>query len=396
MKTTSSRLWSMQFVFIILVTFLFFLALQMLTEAFPVHVTKTTHSPATGGLMTTAFMLAGIMTRPLIGIFMHKVNMKRILIAALVFVFVCIGFSYGQSAISFLIILRALEGICFGAATTLLATFATNLIPHERIGEGIGYFGVATSLGTTLGPMLALSFLNTFSFNTLLMITMGIIIVAFVFSLTIKNFQNLSELPARSGTVLSYAFDKGALLPSFLVMLFYFTFAGIVNFIGGWGDAVHLKGPVSFFFLINAIVMLLIRPISGKVYDKFGHKFLIYPGGIAGIIGLFLLAFSHSFSMFIAAAILYGLAYGVMQPSFQAWAVSRVSPEKKGTANAMVLSFMDLGMALGSVALGSLAGQISYSMMYGCSSILIIVLLSVYMIGHFKKRKADAAEQKAA
>lgn len=348
--------------------------------------------------MTTAFMIAGIFTRPLIGIFIHKVNMKRILTVSLLLVLICMVISLGQVSIPLLMLLRALEGICFGAATTLLATFATNLIPHERIGEGIGYFGMATSLGTTLGPMFALSFLHAYSFNSLLILTAGIVIFTFIISLFIKNTHMHSkvEKPVRNGSLWSYAFDKRALLPCLLVMLFYFTFAGIVNFIGGWGSETHLNGPVSLFFLINAIVMLLIRPVSGKVYDKWGHKFLIYPGAISAIIGLLLLSVSHNFTTFIVAAVFYGFAYGIMQPSFQAWAVSSVSPDKKATANAMSLSFMDLGMALGSVTLGSLAGQISYRMMYGYSSIFIIMLLVIYMVAHFKKIKSKAIKQKAA
>ena len=35
-----------------------------------------------------------------------------------------------------------------------------------------------------------------------------------------------------------------------------------------------------------------------------------------------------------------------MQPTFQAWAVSQMDINKQATANAMALSFMDLGQAL--------------------------------------------------
>ncbi|TCP29983.1 putative MFS family arabinose efflux permease [Scopulibacillus darangshiensis] len=396
MNSSTSKLWTGQFAIIIFMTFLFFLCLQMLTGGFPIFVTGFSQSPALGGIMTTAFMLAAIITRPIIGIIMHKLNMKRLLSVVLLCVLACIIASYNQQAMPLLILLRILEGIGFGISTTLLATLATNLIPQGRLGEGIGYFGMATSLGTTLGPMFALSILNSSSFNILLVVTMILSALTFICGLFIKNNKSVQPGPDLKGSLISYAFDKKAFLPCFLVMLFYVTFSGIVNFINGFGEEIHIGAKVSIFFLINAVIMVVIRPFSGKIYDRMGHKFLIYPAAVCGFIGLILMAMGKSFTTLIIAAVLYGIAYGVMQPSFQAWAVSRVSADKKGTANAMSLSFMDLGMALGSATLGGVAGLTSYKAMYGISSLLIIALLLIYMTKHSKVRKIEKANREAA
>jgi len=364
----------------------------MLTGGFSIFVTEFSHNPTLGGFMTTAFMLAAIITRPVIGILMHKINIKKVLCVMLLCVLVCIMISYGQQVIPLLISLRILEGIGFGVTTTLLATLATNLIPEERIGEGIGYFGMATSLGTTLGPMIALSILHSFSFEFLLFITMFLIVVSFIFSLFIKIKQSSSfaESSIHKESLVDFVFDKRAMLPCFLVMLFYCTYSGIVNFINGLGEEEHLGSKVSLFFLIIAIVIVLIRPVSGKIYDQMGHRYLIYPASICSIIGLILIAFAHGLTTFFIAAVLYGIAYSVMQPSFQAWAVSRVTTDKKGTANAMSLSSMDLGMALGAPILGGVASLTGYRGMYSLSSLLIVALILMYTARHLK----DIKEQK--
>ncbi|PFK43177.1 MFS transporter [Priestia megaterium] len=369
----------------------FYLCLQMLTGGFPIFVTKLSHNPTLGGVMTTAFMLAAIITRPVTGILMHKINIKKVLCVMLLFVLVCIMISYGQQVISLLISLRILEGVGFGVTTTLLATLATNLIPEERMGEGIGYFGMATSLGATLGPMIALSILHSFSFKFLLFVTMFLIVISFVFSffIKIKQSQSFAELPIQKEALMDFVFDKRAMLPCFLVMLFYCTYSGIVNFINSLGEEEHLGSKVSLFFLIIAVVIVLVRPFSGKIYDQMGHKYLIYPASICSIIGLILIAFAHGFTTFFIAAVLYGVAYSVMQPSFQAWAVSKVFADKKGTANAMSLSSMDLGMALGSPILGSVASLTGYRGMYSLSSLLIVALVLMYMMRHLKDIKAQ-------
>lgn len=361
----------------------------MLTGGFSIFVTEFSHNPTLGGVMTTVFMLAAIITRPVTGILMHKINIKKVLCVMLLFVLVCIMISYNQQVIPLLISIRILEGIGFGVTTTLLATLATNLIPEERMGEGIGYFGMATSLGTTLGPMIALSILHSFSFKFLLFITMFLIVVSFGFSLFIKIKQSPSfaESPIQKESLVDYVFDKRAMLPCFLVMLFYCTYSGIVNFINGLGEEEHLGSKVSLFFLIIAAVIVIVRPFSGKIYDQKGHKYLIYPASICSIIGLILIAFAHDLTTFFIAAVLYGIAYSVMQPSFQAWAVSRVTPDKKGTANAMSLSSMDLGMALGAPVLGGVASLTGYREMYSLSSLLIVALILMYTVRHLKDIK---------
>ncbi|MEN3770963.1 MFS transporter [Priestia megaterium] len=389
MYSSVSKLWTWQFSLIILITISFYLCLQMLTGGFSIFVTEFSHNPTLGGVMTTVFMLAAIITRPVTGILMHKINIKKVLCVMLLFVLVCIMISYNQQVIPLLISIRILEGIGFGVTTTLLATLATNLIPEERMGEGIGYFGMATSLGTTLGPMIALSILHSFSFKFLLFITMFLIVVSFGFSLFIKIKQSPSfaESPIQKESLVDYVFDKRAMLPCFLVMLFYCTYSGIVNFINGLGEEEHLGSKVSLFFLIIAAVIVIVRPFSGKIYDQKGHKYLIYPASICSIIGLILIAFAHGLTTFFIAAVLYGIAYSVMQPSFQAWAVSRVTPDKKGTANAMSLSSMDLGMALGAPVLGGVASLTGYREMYSLSSLLIVALILMYTVRHLKDIK---------
>src|SRR5699024_7429819 len=82
--------------------------------------------------------------------------------------------------------------------------------------------------------------------------------------------------------------------------------------------------------------------------------------------------------MLIIVSVLYGLAYGVMQPTLQAWAVSRVHANIRATANAMALSFMDLGHAVGALLLGMTVRYIGYQSMYHVTAVLGVVLLLIY------------------
>ena len=378
MTQPKPRLWTAQYFLVVFMMFLFLLCLHMMNAGFPVFVTQITGNPAISGAMMTAFMIAAIITRPVVSALLQKIEIKKTITITLCIMFICIFLSYGQTSIPFLLFIRVIEGIGFGIITTLLATLITLHIPNERIGEGIGYFSMASSVGGTLAPALALSMIHSFSFNSLLLLAIAIIISILGCSVLLQRTYT-NHNPRIHRTIMHYVFDKGALLPSILVMFLCITFGGVFNFIDGLGKETGIGAQIPCFFVTFVILMIFVRPISGKIFDKKGHTVLILPAALFGITGLLLLAITENLFMLLTAAAFYSICYGVIHPTLQSWAVSQVSPERKATANAMILNGMDLGMAIGSPILGMIAGYTSYKSMFGYSSICLIMLLVLYL-----------------
>lgn len=393
----SSKLWTGQFIAIVVMAFLFFLCLQLLTAGFPAYITEVKQNPTQGGLMTTVFMIAAIGTRPLIGFLMHKVNVKWMSIFSLLFVALTIALSFGQASVTMLLFLRVLHGIGFGILSTVLSTLATNIIPMKRLGEGVGYYGLATSVGTSIAPMFALSLLYYYSYNELIIVSVILTAITLVCSFFIKTPRTSTAKTSKKKNISfkEYAFDKRALMPCILTSFFTISLGGVISFLKELGKEAELGGSVSIFFLIMAIVMTIVRPISGRIFDNYGHKVIIYTGAACGIIGLLLLSMTHgSLTLFLAGAF-YGIAYGVVTPTLQAIAVSTVTKEKQGTANAMYFSCMDLGMAAGSTGLGMLATYTSFHFIYAFAALFIVVLIILYTISSKKIAIKQALEKVA-
>ena len=140
--------------------------------------------------------------------------------------------------------------------------------------------------------------------------------------------------------------------------------------------------------------MVLVRAFSGKIFDRFGHRILIIPAAISGAVGLILLGFSTSMMMILVSGALFGIAYAILQPIIQAWAITLVPPEKKATANSMLLIFIDFGLAIGSVGLGFLAKIVGYGMTFSYSAAFMIVILLLYLIGSKKTVTLEAKKEK--
>ena len=48
--------------------------------------------------------------------------------------------------------IRFLHGMSWGAVTTGGSTIASDIVPMERRGEGIGYFGMSFTIAMAIGP----------------------------------------------------------------------------------------------------------------------------------------------------------------------------------------------------------------------------------------------------
>lgn len=362
----------------------------MITSGFPLYVSTISNNPAIAGTLTTTLMTASLFTRFFASVLIQKINMKVLLLVSLIYFMATIVLTFFNDSIGFIIFIRALQGIGFCVLTNVLYTMSSSMVPSSRLGEGLVFFAMATSIGTSLGPMFAIAYLANYSFHSMLMITLVLLIFSFIVSLLIKkdSIKTIaSQATANKEPFYKYMFDRRAIVPSILVSFNYFAIAGTVSFLGAYGKEINLGGDISQFFTAQLIAMVIVRTFSGRIFDKYGHKILIIPGAISGAFGLILLSFTNSISWVLISGCLFGIAYAIIQPIVQAWALTLVPPEKKATANSMLLLFMDLGMAVGSVVLGLLAKYVGYGIAFRYSSIAMIAIFLIYLIS--TRRKAS-------
>ena len=386
MDKAKVKLWTSQYLIIILVSLVMFVSFYMITAGFPIYIATISDNPAIAGIMTTTLMTASLITRFFASVIIQKINMKLLLIISMLYFIGTVALTFLNDSIGFLIFIRALQGIGFCMLTNLVFTISSNIVPKSRLGEGIVFFAMSTSLGTTIGPLIAISYLASFSFQSMMVLTIILMAFSFVCSLFTKNTKVEKEQPKETNNepFYKYMFDKRVLLPSILVAINYMTIAGVVNFMGAFGKEINVGASISQFFIAQGITMVIVRSFSGKIFDKFGHRILIIPAAISGAVGLVVLGFSTNMIMVLLSGVLFGIAFAVLHPIIQAWALTLVPPEKKATANSMLLIFIDSGLAIGSVGLGFLANVVGYGMTFSFSAVLMILILVMYLIGSRK------------
>ena len=91
-------------------------------------------------------------------------------------------------------------------------------------------------------------------------------------------------------------------------------------------------------------MIIISRPLVGKVYARFGSKFVIYPGVALFILGLSALGIVTTPIGIICTAPLLGLGYGAAQPAFQALAVQSTPIERAGVSTATYFLALDIAV----------------------------------------------------
>lgn len=98
-----------------------------------------------GAELTLASSIAGIMSL-VAGMVSDRMNRKRLLlITELCYALFLLGHAFTNS-IPFLIFLRAGTGVFFTINSVFITAYASEFIPRDRMGEGLGYFGLVIPL----------------------------------------------------------------------------------------------------------------------------------------------------------------------------------------------------------------------------------------------------------
>ncbi|CAM4277870.1 MFS transporter [Paenibacillus tarimensis] len=376
----ATKLWTRSFTLICWSSFFLFMTFYMLATALPLFVENSLHgSRQQIGLAMTVFVAATVICRPIAGRLANRIGNRPILLTGLILFVATSLLYYAIPSLHMLLILRFVHGIGFGLAATASSTAAALLVPNSRKGEGIGYFSLFMSLAMVLGPFVGLT-ASEHSF-TLFFALCGLFALLALLSGILAKLPALDRAKRKeAGSDTSWArsvFEPKAVPIALTALVLAFAYSGITTFLSVYADELGLHKAASWFFVCFALMIVIPRPFTGRVFDRFGASVLIYPGLVCFTTGMVLLSQAHSsFTLLLSGGIL-GLGYGVLFPSYQTLAI-QAAPASTGIAISTFFVLFDSGYGAGSYFLGLLASYVHYNNMYLCSAFLVGVSTILY------------------
>nr|WP_245252252.1 MFS transporter [Paenibacillus sediminis] len=387
-------MWSGDFVKICLSSFFVFLTFYTLATSLPVYVKDNFHGTGQQiGLTMTVFVIAAVLLRSFSGKWMAQYGERKVAVISLAAFFVVSAAYLNIAGMAMLLLLRFLHGGSFAIATTSTNALALRLIPENRKGEGISYFSLFMSLAMVIGPFVGLTITSHLSYGYLFGICAIFGLLALLFGMSTRApklpmaQKNVKEKFHWSQLIETKAIPIG--LAGFVLA---FAYSGLTSFISLYAKELSMGSLASYFFVFFGVMIVLPRPLIGKILDKYGEHVIVYPSIGTFTIGMLLLGLAHSPASFLLSGLVCGLGYGALLPCFQTIAVQAANVHRRAVAIATFFVLFDLGYGVGSYLLGVLASSSGYSAVYMISAIIVAFTAIIYFILHHKRNVNPAIE----
>lgn len=393
MEKRLPNLWTGNFILICLANFLMGFAFYLLMPTLPFFISgKLMVDKSLTGVVLSSYVIAALSIRPLSGFLVDSFSRKAIYIVSyFAFVVLFLGYPFAES-LFFMILLRILHGLTWGTMSTSGNTLAIDILPSSRRGEGIGYFGLTSTISMALGPLAGMYIMEHFSFDPIFYTAVFTGAAGLATALVLK-------VPARPRTLHStLSLDRFILVKGIPIaintLLFATPYGMMIAFAAMYGKEWMIDNT-GMFFTSLAIGIGASRIYSGRLIDK-GKVHAVSTGGLSLLAVSFLLfSLFHSPFFYFLSAFLIGTGYGTIFPAFLTLFVNMVPHNQRGTANSTWLTAFDLGIGAGMILAGKIAEFSSLSVAFGSAAFLsagAVIFYRKVSMASFERNKLPDSE----
>lgn len=392
-NVTSGKLWNRNYILCMAISAIVMAAYSMFHPALSIYgETLGYGTDIIGGIVGIATFIC-MFGRMLVGGWSDRYSRKKIVMISLAFLLVGYLLFFFSSSIAVLLVAKIFQAVSQGMITTVLNTVALDTLPPDKMGAGIGYYSLASSLAQCFAPQIGTNLSHAGLFPLLFGSSAVLTVAAMAVLMLIDIPKPVSaERVAGLKRRLSWRdYICVPALPAACMLLFNgVTHASVSNYLSICGLSRGIEA-VGIFFTINSIAMIITRPLCGKLADRKPLIWTMLPGYALMIIAFLLIASAGNIINIVVAAVLYGTGFGATQASIQLWALRRAGPESRGIANSTFYVGGDLGLSMGAYFAGSISAFAGYTPMYllmGCVSLCSITFFVLFNAFELRKKKS--------
>lgn len=392
------KLWNRSYIFLILASTFSSFSFYMVITILVTYLTgpKVGVTTAVAGVIAGMFSITALIFRPLCGILTDRLNkVKLVCIATLMMAVGLFGYTVSAS-VPVIFAFRLLHGVGFAIHGTAIISLATDFIPKKRMGEGLGYFGLANVFSSAVAPGIGLMICSKLDEKSVFRISSVLILGCFFIVSTIRTSN--SDTNKKVSRKLKFDDIIAVKALGYTLVATYFSFVNgiITTYLVSYAKVIGVAN-ISLYFTVNAIFMFISRPISGKLMDKKGLSAVALPAILVTASSAFLLGRASMFGssalvVILISAILRAVGQGAAQPSLQTASILKVGKEHSGVATSTFFLGGDVGQGIGpmigGVIIGAFTSEIrGYRTMFDlCGVLLIIAFITLFIIQKREKK----------
>jgi MFS family permease len=364
----------------------FLSAFQLLPTA-PFHILALGGSTSEAGLFLGFLTYSSALSAPITGSLADRVGPRRMLIVAGIALTVFSAVYAAIPSFKVLLALVLVHGVFWSGLLTGSAAYMTNMLPASRRAEGIAYWGLATIAAIAVAPPIGF-WLFQYGWWAICLSAAALNLIMAVIAWKLPP-----ELPAHAprghGRRL---IEWRVLILAFTLFLYSFGYGGITSFTALYADANHVT-PKGIYLTTLALVILVTRPLSGRLGDTYGYRRVFVPCLLLITIGLGLMAFGGTRPWLVASALVFGAGFGTAYPAFAGYVMRQVPAWRRGAAFGAILACFDTGIGTGSTSMGWIIEHYGFPRAFAVAALLSALAVPYFLLADRALRAIPVSRQ---
>jgi MFS family permease len=376
----SHRLFTPRFLVMCAFSFTVFMSLFQLLPTAPYHVINLGGSTSVAGLFLGLLTYSSALAAPLTGHIgdrygqRHVLMVVSLLLASLFASYAFIG-SY-----RWLLALVCVHGVIWSALLTASGAYMAGSIPPERRAEGLGYWGLASIFAIAVAPPIGFWVFH-FGWWALCLEGMTLNLILALIAWSLPDDPARPEAAAAHPTGLAWLrnlIELRALVLSVSVGLVSFSYGAITSFSAMFAEAIDAH-PRTIVLTMTAITIVVVRLTVGRKIDRIGHRRALLPALAISALGLLLVPLAQGTITLAAAAVVFGVGFGLVFPAFTAYLLAQIPATRRGAAYGAMIAAFDTGIGTGSWSMGWLIHRVGFRTAFVVSAVLATLALPYFL-----------------
>jgi MFS family permease len=376
----TDRLFTPRFFVMCGFSFTVFLSAFQLLPTAPFHILDLGGSTFASGLFLGFLTYSSAFSAPLTGAMADRLGQRRVLMTSSV-ALTLFSIAYGLiTDYRWMLALVLVHGVFWSGLLSASAAYMTNMLPERRRAEGIGYWGLSTVAAIAVAPTVGFwIYRRGWWWLCVLGAALNLMMGVIAFFLKDTRLETPHE---RGGGILEWR----VLIISLALFLYSFGYGGITSFAAMYADANHVT-PKGLYLTTLALVILCIRPLAGKLGDRWGYRRVFVPCLVLISVGLALLSIGGTRGWMIASAIVFGAGFGTAYPVYVGYVMRDVSAARRGAAFGAILAAFDTGIGTGSTSMGWIIQHYGFRQAFGVAAAISALALPYFLSADRMLRK---------
>lgn len=351
---------------------------------FPLLITAQGGSQQDIGIIMGAFALASAACRPWVAEMIDRFGRKRsysigcLLMTLMPLLHLLLSGQLPNDYLPLLAI-RIVHGIGLAICFTAIFTFIVDLIPVERLNEGIGMFGTSGLIGLAVGPAIAEPVLKNFGASAFFLTAAGLSACGLLLHLPVSDRHDTTSPASTAPSFFCLLRQRKHTVCAGLALLFGFGLAATGNFVAPLAQQRQL-GYISAYYIAYSCAAVGIRFIAGRLADRLGENQIIPWGFTIAASGLLLMPLVSNDFLLVLVGLLFGVGHGLLFPSLNAMAVRNEPYEVRGKITGIFTGGIDSGAFVGALILGGIGEVVGYQVLFSCAGLVVLLGLGLFRL----------------